>query len=365
MMTDEMHGRTLLARRAFLSLPFAAAAFAAGKGQTFPIEGVRYADPSTEFPVERLTDPKYASYWPHPYARAIAKKGAFFLYSSDRGEGLQAFRYELRSGESKQLTEAKQLHPETLNILPDDRGFSYVDGRSVYVASFSGLREREVYRVPDGWDVGDGFTVSGDGIYAVLAEKQEAKSRLRLIGVAKGNVTTLVEHDGILAHPQTRPRRASVLYHRDDQLCLINYDGQNNIELAKITQSPGAALWSPDGRTVQYLDRITDMREITPDTRQDKRIGPTSQFGNMSRNADGTVFVAASRSKAQPYVLLMVRTVKRELAICEHRASEPAKVAPVFSPTSQRIYFQSDRDGKPAIYSVVVDKFIEKTESES
>lgn len=364
-MTEGLHGRLAHTRRAFLSLPFLSAAFAAGKGQSFPSEGIRFADPSTEFPVERLTDPKYASYWPHPYARAIARKGVFFLFSSDRGEGLQAFRYELRSGEMKQLTEAKQLHSETLQLLPDDRGFAYVDGRSVFVASFSGLREREIYRVPDGWEVGDGFCVSGDGIYVVLAEKQEGKSRLRLIGVAKGNATTIVEHEGALAHPQTRPRRASVLYQRDDQLCLVNYDGQNNIQLAKVTQSPGAALWSPDGRTVQYLDRVTDMREITPDTRQDKRIAPTSQFGNMSRNADGSVFVAASRSKAQPYVLLMVRTVKRELAICEHRASEPAKVAPVFSPTSQRIYFQSDRDGKPAIYSVVVDKFIEKTETES
>ncbi|MBL8177955.1 MAG: PD40 domain-containing protein [Bryobacterales bacterium] len=352
-------------RRAFLSLPLAGAAFAANKGQTFPIEGVRYADPSTEFPVERLTDPKYSSYWPNPYARAIARKGVFFLYSCDRGEGMQAFRYELRSGESKQLTEAKELRTETLHLLPDDRAFAYVDGRSVFVAPFAGLREREVYRIADGWEMGEGFSVSGDGIYAVLAEKQGAKSRLRLIGMAKGNVTTLVEHDGVLAHPQARPRRASVLYQRDDQLCLINYDGQNNIALAKIHPSPGAVLWSPDGRTVQYLDPGSAMREVTPDTRQDRLIAKTSQFANMSRNIDGSVFVAASRSKAQPFILLMVRTVKRELAICEHRASEPANVAPVFSPTSQRIYFQSDRDGKPAIYSVVVDKFIEKTETES
>ncbi|MBS1825471.1 MAG: PD40 domain-containing protein [Acidobacteria bacterium] len=352
-------------RRAFLSLPLARAAFAAGKGQTLPIEGVRYADPATEFPVERLTDPKFSSYWSNPYARSIAKKGVFFLFSSDRGEGLQAYRYELRNGEIKQLTEAKALRSETLNILPDDRTFAYVDGRSVYLASFSGLREREVYQIPEGWEMGDGFSVSGDGIYSVLVEKQGSKTRLRLIGMLKGNATTLVEHDGVLAHPQTRPRRASVLYQRDDQLCLVNYDGQNNIQLAKIAPSPGAAIWSPDGRTVQYLDPKASMREVTPDTRQDKLITATSQFGNMSRNVDGSVFVAASKSKAQPYVLLMVRAVKRELAVCEHRASEPAKVTPVFSPTSQRIYFQSDRDGKPAIYSIVVDKFIEKTESES
>jgi oligogalacturonide lyase len=364
-MQKRMPGKMTFARRAFLALPLAGVTFADTKGQTLPSEAVRYADPATEFPVELLTSPKFASYWPHPYARAIAKKGAFFLFSSDRGEGLQAFRYELRTGQMKQLTAAKNLRPESLNILPDDRGFAYIDGHSLYVASFSGLREREVYRTPEDWEPGNGFCVSGDGIYSVIAEKQGKRSRLRLVGMARGNATTVIEHEGELAHPQTRPRRASILYQRDDHLCLINYDGQNNIALASIAPSPGAAIWSPDGRTVQYLDRGLALREVTPDTRQDTRIAATSQYGNIARNADGTVFVAASRSKAQPYILIMVRAVKRELAVCEHKASEPEKVAPVFSPTSQRIYFQSDRHGKPAIYSVVVDKFIEKTETES
>ena len=36
----------------------------------------------------------------------------------------------------------------------------------------------------------------------------------------------------------------------------------------------------------------------------------------------------------------------------------------MFSPDSQRIYFQSDRDGKPAIYGMHVDKLVEKTDTE-
>ena len=365
-MDNGAHGKAEVSRRVLLlGAASSRLGFALGKGQTIPAEGVRYLDPATEFPVERLTDPEYSSYWPYPYARAIARKGAFFLFSSDRGDGLQAFRYELRSGEIKQLTEAKDLHHETLNILPDDRAFAFIDGRSLKVASFSGLREREVYRIPDDWELGEGFSVAGDGVYAVVVEKQGKRSRLQLIGMAKGTSSTMFMCEEPLAHPAPRPKRASVLYQRDDKLCLVNYDGQNNIQLATLTPSPGAAIWSPDGRTVQYLDRGITIHEVTPDTRQDRRIASTSQFGNIAGNADGTVYVAASRSKAQPYVLLMVRAVKRELAVCEHKASDPASVTPVFSPTSQRIYFQSDRHGKPAIYSVVVDKFIEKTESES
>lgn len=353
-------------RTALACLPFATASLSAEKGKVLPAEGVRYADPATEFPVERLTDPKFASFWPYPYAKSIAKKGLFFLFSSDRGDGLQAYRYELRSGEIRQLTGAKALRQESLNLIGDDRLLAYIDGRSLFVIPLSGGKEREVYQIPEGWEMGDGFCVSGDGIYATLIEKQGSKCRLRLIAMARGNAVTLAEADQELRHPQPRPRRASVLYQRGETLHLVNYDGQNDQKIANVAPSEGAALWSPDGRTVLYLeakDRTVVMKEVTPDNRQDKVVANTSQYQNFSRNVDGSVFVAASRSVAQPYILLMVRSVRRELTICEHKSSNPGAVAPVFSPTSQRIYFTSDRHGKSAIYSVVVDKYIEKTES--
>jgi oligogalacturonide lyase len=355
-------------RRALLaSLPFVRILKSAEKGRVLQGEAGRYLDPATEFPVDRMTNPQYASYWPYAYARALAKRGVFFLISSDRGDGLQAFRYELQSGTMKQLTEAKQLHAGTVNLFPDDRSFAYVDGRSLYVAPLSSLKEREVYRIPDEWELGEGFSLSGDGIYAVMVEKKGDRSRLRLIGIAKGNATTLVEYEGVLRHPQTRPRRASVMYERDSALHLVNYDGQNDQKLGDVVPSPGGAIWAPDGRTVAYLrsqEKKVELREVTPDARQDKLIAPTSQYGNFARNPDGSVLVAASRSIAQPHILIMLKSVKRELTVCEHKCSNPALVAPVFSPTSQRIYFQSDRDGKPAIYSVVVTGFIEKTDTE-
>src|SRR4029077_19446817 len=133
--------------------------------------------------------------------------------------------------------------------------------------------EREVYRIPDGWELGSGFSVSGDGIYIALVEKQGSKSRLQLVGVAQGKATTVVEHEGELRHPQTRPKRASVLYQKDSTLCLVNYDGQNNINLCTVVQSPGGATWSADGRFVSYLapnEASVRLHEITPDTRQDK-----------------------------------------------------------------------------------------------
>jgi oligogalacturonide lyase len=93
-------------------------------------------------------------------------------------------------------------------------------------------------------------------------------------------------------------------------------------------------------------------------------VANTSQFVGFGGNGDSSVFVGASGSKASPYVLLLVRAVKRELTLCEHHSSDPAQVNPVFSPNSQRIVFQSDRDGKMAIYAMVVDRLVEQTETE-
>ncbi len=53
--------------------------------------------------------------------------------------------------------------------------------------------------------------------------------------------------------------------------------------------------------------------------------------------------------------------MKRELTLCEHRASNPAMVAPMFSPNSQQVYFNSDIHGKPAIYRMDVDKLVAAT----
>ncbi len=165
-------------------------------------------------------------------------------------------------------------------------------------------------------------------------------------------------------------RRASVLYRREVcGLWLANYDGQQNYRLRLAEGETGPASWSPDGRSVLYLNypaephKLHAMREFTPDTNEDTHIADTTQFIGFERNADASVFVGASGSKASPHVLLLVRSVKRELTLCEHRASDPRMVSPVFSPNSQNIFFGSDQHGKPAIYSMAVEKLVSETDS--
>ena len=172
-----------------------------------------------------------------------------------------------------------------------------------------------------------------------------------------------------MGDPIPRPRRASVLYRRANGLWLVNYDGQQNYRLHLAEGETGPANWSPDGRGVLYLNypadahKLHNIREFTPDTNEDAWIADTTQFVAFERNGDASVFVGASGSKASPHVLLLVRSVKRELTLCEHRSSDPRLVSPIFSPNSQNVFFGSDQHGKPAIYSIAVEKLVSETDS--
>jgi|SRR5579883_98105 len=359
-------------RRWFLlSLP-AAAGFAAeitGKGRIFPAAVSRFPDPATEFPVSRLTDPAHSSFLPSFYGRAVARRSSFLLYSSDLGGRMEAFRLDLKNGQSRQLTESSDLDPASLTLIGDG-AFCCVDGNRVVTASISNLRAREVYRIPEGFERGPGFSVAEDGQYAALIERKGSHHRLQLIQMMTGAATTLAEADEEIRDPIPRPRRASLIYRRPGGVWLANFDGQLNYRLKLAEGATGPAQWSPDGRSVFYLNfpedkhKLNNLREFIPDTNEERAIANTTQFVQFGMNADASVFVGASGSKASPHVLLLVRAVKREMTLAEHRAKNPAMVAPIFAPNSQRIFFGSDRDGKPAIYTMSVEKFVEETESQ-
>jgi oligogalacturonide lyase len=349
----------------------AAGCIPAAKGQTFPSEVRRYADAATEFDVYRLTNAAHQSWLPASYERAVSRRDSFLIYSSDRAGSVQAYRMDLKSGQSKALTRAENLVHESLTLAPDEHNMYYLDGRSVFVANLGNARTREVHRIEEGFEAGPGFSVSEDGLYALLVEQKPETSRLRLITLRTGAVQTVLESPDPISDPLPRPRRAGVLYRKgNDELWLVNFDGGQNRRLRLAAGGLGPAVWSADGRTVVYLNfpsdpkQLNNLREQTPDSNEDRLIAATSQFISFGGNADSSVLVGASGSKASPYVLLLVRVAKRELTLCEHRASDPRLVSPIFSPNSQRVFFQSDKDGKLAIYSMVVDKLVEETSVE-
>jgi oligogalacturonide lyase len=363
-------GSLSLTRRTFVASLAGASACLADKGQAYPSEAKRYSDEATENIVVRFTDPVHQSWLPAPYNRAISRKGDFLIYSSDQSGFLQAHRLDLKNGQSHSLTGVPELITSSLTLTPDEREFAYLAGRLLYLGHLNSGHTREVYRLEDGFNFGTGFSLSEDGLVAALIEEKPGMSRLRLITMRTGMATTVVESADPISDPQPRPKRAGLLYRRNNELWVVNYDGAQNRKLRIAAGGLGTALWSADGRTVDYLNfppdrkQLNNIREFTPDTNEDQFVSRTTQFVTFNRNSDNSVFVGASGSKASPYMLLLVRSVKRELTLCQHRASDPRLVTAFFSPNSQRVIFQSDRDGKMAIYSIAVDRLVEETETE-
>jgi oligogalacturonide lyase len=358
-----------LTRRSLLISGIAATRlFPQQHGETFPSDSGRYSDPLTELDVYRLTKPDYATTMTAWYNRGIARNSGWMLCCCDRAGSPQAFRLDLKNGEMRQLTQAEELDGSTLALTPDNRSFCYFAGRSLFMAPASGGRERELYKIPEGWQRGVGMSVGPDGTHATFVETKGDASRLRMVTLGQGIARTVLDSSFTMAHPIHRPMRAQILYRQGtDTLWLVNSDGAQNRKLRTAVGGVASPNWSPDGKTVLYLNlpedkkQLNNIRELVPDTNTDKLVAKTSQFASFGANRDASVFAGASRN-ASPAVLLLLRVAQRERTLCEHKSSDPALVSPVFSPDSQRVYFQSDRHGKPAIYSMHIEKLVEKTE---
>jgi oligogalacturonide lyase len=370
-----MRSRTMrnrYSRRAFLaSLAVATrAAETTARGRVLPSVAVRYADPATEFTVVRLTDPQFTSSLPAVGNRGVTARQ--LLYASDLDGKWQSYRMDLKTKESRQLTDAENLDALSIALLPNERGSWHFDGPSLIETSFPALKQRVVYKVPEGFDKLPGASYSDDGRSAAFIEKNASVHRLRLLHTQSGEAATLFESSGELSDPLLRPRDASLIYRSRGEVWSIRFNRKENRRLPLAEGETLQAHWTADGHAIEYLNRppdprkLTALREWTPGSSaregDDAKIADTSQFVRFNANVDASVYVGASGSKASPYLLLLIRAARRELAVAEHRASDPVLVAPVFAPNSQFVVFVSDRHGKPAIYWIAVDKLVSETD---
>lgn len=330
-----------LSRRSLLVSGFAAARLfgEGGKGTVFPADSKRYSDPATELDVFRLTDPSYTSTLPAFYNRAIARNDSWLIFSCDRTGSPQAFRMDLKTAQTHQLTAAEELDPNSLTLTPDNRSFCFFAGRTLLVAAFSSLRQRELYTVPEGWERLPGFSVGPDGTHATFCESRGENSRLRMVTLGKGVPGTVVETSFSMSHPIARPMRAQILYRQGNEgLWLVNSDGQQNRKLKLAGGRIGPADWAPDGKTLLYLNYPEDPQAV--------EYHPRAHAGYQYRQTGGQD-QPVRQFRLQPrYVGLCWRQPQRRIPL-------PVAAAACHAPGIDRLRAQVEppRAGGPPIFA--------------
>ncbi len=355
-------------RRSFLgALPIASMA-ATRPGREFPSERYVYTDRATEFEVVRLTSPTCNSRFPDYANRFISRKFRYLLYASDRTGSMQGYELDLRNGTSRLLTVAERLAPWSLYLLPDQRHFLYIDGRELLRGAVRRSGKQALYKLPAGIRFDGGVSVSEDGRMVAFAETDGRSWQLRLLDLKRRHAASVLEEFERIDAVQIRPRRRSLLYRKAGEWWLVGFNGKRPRRLELAPGLARCAMWSRTGASVLYLNipeqprRLNALREYFADTRQDRLIAETTQFVAFSANANTSVFVGASGARATPYVFLLLRVGGRELTLCEHRASRPERVQPVFSPDSRWVYYQSDAEGAECLYGVRVEGLVESTD---
>jgi oligogalacturonide lyase len=342
----------------------AGAAELAQRNQLLPAAGefVRFSDPATEAPVVRLTSPAYNNVLPASQNRFVFLKPRVLYCSSDRAGGRMApFQVDLRTGAIRQVAESASLDATSLSVDAAGRSLYFLDGGALREVPVTGrLNGRRPDVLADGVST-FGMGVSRSELFAIRSGRLEriaGSERVTLAEEASEPCVVRPGGRGCLFGRRTAEDQAEFWYASSGKPLLV--------AKGRITNP----YWSVDGesllflREVPYRDNIylAELREVIPGETMERGVAQTSQFATFAANGNDSMFVGASKSRAQPNVVLLLRTPHRELTLCEHRASRPADVRPAFSPDSRRVYFQTDREGKLAIYSVNVETLVEPTQ---
>jgi oligogalacturonide lyase len=347
-----------LTRRGFLAGLSSAAAVhgqRAKKAREIPRVGefVRYIDPLTENTLVRLTSLSSANRLPSPQNSFISVRSRFLVFSSDRTGVLTPHLMDLRTGAIRQLAESSALDPLSLALDQSERSLFFLDRDTLKQVQLSSHRTGTIM----------------DGVSA-FAGKSEAE----ILVIADGQLKRA--NGPTLATEVSGP----CLLSPDGSLCLFRKPSQDGTEFWCIPLSSAGnpkrlasgpirfPYWSSDSQSVLFLRDVkgtntvlSEIHRVSADGTSEEFVSGTSQFASFAPNEDNSVFVGASRSKAQPTIELLLRVSKHELTICEHHATRAETVTPVFAPDSRRVYFQSDREGKPALYSINVELLVEPT----
>lgn len=346
-------------RRALLvaSLKLQSGWLAAQTAKLLPRRGefVPFQDPLTETVITRLTSPASAALLPLPENRFVSSKDKSLIISSNRGGAFAPYVVDLHTGVLRQLTETTKLDAKSLTLDATERNLLFLDGTDLRVYSFASKRVRTLGEGVESFTAASDF--KGDN-------KADPGNLLVLRAGKLENLRGDVIASDVFDRCLFSPDGSAVLLQRgtgpDVEFWFVRPRVAAS-EVKLLVKGPIAyPFWTADSQAVAYL-REFEVRQVSVPDGHDELIAKTTMFAAFSPNRDGSVFVGASRSKAQPSVVIMIRSGRSELVLCGHRSTDAAAVSPVFSPDSRRVYFQSDWQGNSAIFSVNTETLVEST----
>ncbi len=272
------------------------------------------------------------------------------------------FQVDLRTGAIRPLADTRALDTNSLTLDAPGRALYFLDGGNLSEVALGrgGAKRPEVLAegvaaFSPGGAKGEFFLIR-DG----RLEQRKGGNATILAENASGPCLVRANGTGCL-FTRTRGNEESEIWY-------AGAAGGSKKDVLIASGPVSNPCWSANGRSVLFLRQVpvndvvvAEAHEVVPEEGVERCLAKTSQFAAFAPNGDDSVFVGASLSKAQPNVILLLRNPARELTLCEHRSSHAADVKPVFSPDSRRVYFQSDREGKSAIYSVNVEQLVEPT----
>ncbi len=326
-----------------------------------------FVDPATEFKVTRWTEEGAEAALPGDLDRVLSRNDQQLLYASNRSGTWMPYILHLPSGESTLLAEAQGLQPASLAFLRGDKEVIFLDGAALVRSQLRRPRVREVYRANDGWMPSGKILLSPDDRSVAVHETRGESTRIVFVELGSGKSRTVIETaSGSLAPFDIHPRYGLLLL--DSRQTPVFQGGTVPNPLSPFPAGLVLqARFNQAGDHLTYLLRSpgpperTMLMEVALRGGRHELIANTSKFAAYSPNTNGSVFVGASDSVAQPFLLLLLRVTRREFALMEHSASKPSVVQPVFSHNSQLIFFQSDRLGKNCIFSISVKGLVEQT----
>ncbi len=387
-----------------------------GKGQVWKDPVFRYEDSHSGRPVVRLTD--YLGHSNHLYFTdpCWLAGGASFIFTSDRGNQSNLFRYDLADGTITQLTELQgRGRPGGAYCAATGRHYFWSRGELCEL-DVATLDVRPIFRAPDGMAPSGQYSPTADGRYVctALGERRAPAgpariaysyasfrdtfrarplSRVVRIDVRTGASEVLHEERAWIGHVNTSPVRPDVLtfchegpWDEVDQRIWGLHVQTGALWRIRPQESPalrqgmaiGHEYWFADGERVGYHGhpRTGGGPQIFGHRRWDDSEGVETAFPFRSTHfhsldeqlvvGDGNSAFAAN---ARPFIQLFRREPGAAGAgdryagpriLAFHRSTfndQHAHPHPRFTPDGTRVLYASDLTGYSNIYLVEVGDF--------